>query len=115
MAAFHQQAFYTALKGTCLEGEINFVHFLNPQLALMHAATRVRLLGQTETSPSRDSMQLFVITKRYEDWCIEGVLNVQRLRLERQLLLRDSFVSSLKQTDYRVQEEHRIEDNTRSN
>src|ERR1044072_5354371 len=34
---FHQQLFDTTLKGTRLYGEVKFVHFLNPQLAVMHA------------------------------------------------------------------------------
>src|SRR5919202_2840965 len=35
IAAFHQQAFDTVVKGTRLEGEVNFVRFVNSQLALM--------------------------------------------------------------------------------
>jgi uncharacterized protein (TIGR02246 family) len=92
IAAFNQQAFDTVVKRTRLEGEVNFVHFLNPQLALMNGVVRVMLSGQPETSPSRDSMQLFVVMKRDRDWQIEGLLNARKLTLERQFFL-DEFDS----------------------
>jgi uncharacterized protein (TIGR02246 family) len=41
IAAFHQQAFDTVVKGTRLEGEVNFVRFVNSQLALMLVDIRV--------------------------------------------------------------------------
>jgi hypothetical protein len=50
------------------------------------------LPGQPETSPSRNSMQLSVVTKRDEDWRIEGLLNARKLTLERQFFL-DEFDS----------------------
>jgi hypothetical protein len=71
---------------------VNFVHFLNPQLALMHVVVRVMLPGQPETSPSRDSLPLYVVTKRDEGWQIEGLLNTRKLTLERQFFL-DEFDS----------------------
>ncbi|MEG4070178.1 SgcJ/EcaC family oxidoreductase [Microcoleus sp. Pol11C2] len=49
IAEFNQQAFDTVVNGTRLEGEVNFVHFLNPQLALMSGGVRVMLPGQPET------------------------------------------------------------------
>jgi uncharacterized protein (TIGR02246 family) len=110
IAAFHQQAFDTVVKGTRLEGEVNFVRFVNSQLALMHVFIRVILPGQTEASPSRDSLPLYVVTKRDEGWQIEGLLNTRKLTLERQFFLDDfdslsteaqrqvtDFVSDLKQ------------------
>jgi uncharacterized protein (TIGR02246 family) len=92
IAAFNQQAFDTVVKETRLEGEVNFVHFLNPQLALMNGVVRVMLPGQPKTSQSRDSMQLFVVMKRDQDWRIEGLLNARKLTLERQFFL-DEFDS----------------------
>ncbi|MBW4511772.1 MAG: SgcJ/EcaC family oxidoreductase [Scytonematopsis contorta HA4267-MV1] len=89
IAAFHQQTFDTVVKGTRLEGEVNFVRFVNPKLALMNAFIRVILPGQTGTSPSRDSLPLYVVTKRDEGWQIEGLLNARRLTLERQFFLDD--------------------------
>ena len=89
IAAFHQQAFDTVVKGTRLEGEVNFVRFVNSQLALMHVVIRVILVGQTETSPSRDSLPLYVVTKSDEGWQIEGLLNTRKLTLERQFFLDD--------------------------
>ena len=89
IAAFNQQAFDTVVKGTRLEGEVKFVHLLNPQLAVMYGVVRVALPGQLQPSESRDSMQLFVAVKHDEDWRIEAVLNARRLTLERQLFLDD--------------------------
>ena len=89
IAAFHQQAFDTVIKGTCLEGEVDFVRFVNSQLALMLIVIRVILPGQTETSPSRDSLPLYVVTKGDEGWQIEGLLNTRKLTLERQFFLDD--------------------------
>lgn len=89
IAAFHQQAFDTVVKGTHLEGEVNFVRFVNSQLALMHVVIRVILAGQTKTSPSRDSLPLYVVTKGDEGWQIEGLLNTRKLTLERQFFLDD--------------------------
>jgi uncharacterized protein (TIGR02246 family) len=89
IAAFHQQVFDTVVKGTRLEGEVNFVRFVNSQLALMHLVIRVILPGQTKTSPSRDSLPLHVVTKRDEGWQIEGSINTRKLTLERQFFLDD--------------------------
>ncbi len=50
------------------------------------------LPGQPKTSQSRDSMQLFVVIKRDQDWRIEGLLNARKLTLERQFFL-DEFDS----------------------
>ena len=68
---------------------MNFVRFVNSQLALMHVVIRVILPGQTETSPSRDSLPLYVVTKCDEGWQIEGLLNTRKLTLERQFFLDD--------------------------
>jgi hypothetical protein len=68
---------------------VNFVHFLNTKIALMNGVVRVILPGQTETSPSRDSLPLYVVTKCGEGWQIEGLLNTRKLTLERQFFLDD--------------------------
>lgn len=65
--SFHQQIFATVVKGSRLiEAEAKFVHFLTPQLAVLHAAVRVILPGETAPSPSRDSMQLLLLRQRRE-------------------------------------------------
>jgi uncharacterized protein (TIGR02246 family) len=90
IVSFHQQIFDTSVKGSRLdEGEVKFVNFLSPQLAVMHSVVRVTLPGRTDPSPSRDSMQLFVVGKRDGEWRAEAVLNARRLTLERQLFLDD--------------------------
>ena len=89
IASFHRQIFDRVVKGTRLQGEVKFVRFLSPVLAVMHSAVRVTLQGRTEASPSRDSMQLTVITKRHGEWRSEGLMNARRLTRERQLFLDD--------------------------
>ncbi|MGA9768022.1 MAG: SgcJ/EcaC family oxidoreductase [Blastocatellia bacterium] len=79
IASFHQQLFDTSVKGSRLDGEVKFVRLLSPHLAVMHAVVRVTLPGQTDSSPSRDSMQIFVVAKRDEGWRAEGLLNARRL------------------------------------
>jgi uncharacterized protein (TIGR02246 family) len=89
IALFHQQIFDTAVKGSRLEGEVKFVRLLSPVLAVMHSVVRVTLPGQIEPSPSRDSMQLTVVTNRDGEWLGEGLMNARRLTMERQLFLDD--------------------------
>jgi uncharacterized protein (TIGR02246 family) len=110
IVSFHQHIFDTVVKGSRLEGEVKFVRFLSPQLAVMHAVCGTILPGQTKPSPGRDSMQLFVVAKRTEGWRVEALLNARKLTMERQYLLDEidalpaaaqsqvaAFVASLKQ------------------
>jgi uncharacterized protein (TIGR02246 family) len=89
LAVFTQQIFDTVVKGSRLEGEVKFVRFLSRVLAVMHSVVRVTLAGQTKPSPSRDSMELTVVTKRDGEWHGEGLMNARRLTMERQLFLDD--------------------------
>ena len=86
---FHQRIFDTVLKGSRLEGEVKFVRLLSPVFALLHSAVRLTLSGRTEATPSRDFMQLIVVTKRDGEWRSEALMNARRLTMERQLLLDD--------------------------
>ena len=89
IASFHQRIFDTVVKGTRVQGEVKFVRLLNAVLGVMHSVVRVTLQGQTEASPSRDSMQLTVVAKRDGKWRSEGLMNARRLTMERQLFLDD--------------------------
>jgi uncharacterized protein (TIGR02246 family) len=93
IAAFHVHAFETVVKGSHLECEVRFVRFLNPELALMHSHADITLPGQTKPSPSRDSMELFVVAKRDGSWQAMGMMNGRRLTMERQMLLDDIVAS----------------------
>jgi uncharacterized protein (TIGR02246 family) len=84
IAAFHQPLFDTSLKGTRLEGGVRFVHFLNDELALMHAYVGTALAGQPRVSPSRNSMQLFVVTKHGDQWQVAAMMNARQLTMEQQ-------------------------------
>ena len=89
IASFHRRIFDTVVKGTRLQGEVKFVRLLNAVVGVMHSVVRVTLPGQTEPSPSRDSMQLTVVAKRDGEWRSEGLMNARRLTMERQLFLDD--------------------------
>jgi uncharacterized protein (TIGR02246 family) len=84
------------VKGTRLQGDVKFVRFLSPVIAVMHSAVRVTLAGQTAPSPSRDSTQLTVVAKRDREWRSEGLMNARKLTVERQLFLDD--IDSLPKT-----------------
>jgi uncharacterized protein (TIGR02246 family) len=86
---FHQPLFATALKNTRLEGGVKFVRFINPRLAVLHAWGSTTLGGQTNASPSRDSMQLFVFTRHDEGWLCDAMLNARRVTLEQQAFADD--------------------------
>jgi uncharacterized protein (TIGR02246 family) len=89
IAAFHQHIIDTLVERFHIEIEAKFVRLLDPQLAVMHAIARMTLPGQTEPSPSRDSMELFVVRKHAGDWRVEAFQNCRRLTLDRQLFLDD--------------------------
>jgi uncharacterized protein (TIGR02246 family) len=89
IAAFHRQIFDTVAKGSRLEGDVKFVHFLGRELAVMHSVVTVTLSGHTQASPSRDSMQFTVISKCDGEWLGGGLMNARRLTVERQLFLDD--------------------------
>ncbi len=81
---FHQKLFDTVLKGTRLEAGVHFVRLLGPALAVMHGWATTTLPGQTNASPSRDSMQLFVLTRRDGEWRVNAMLNARKISLEQQ-------------------------------
>jgi uncharacterized protein (TIGR02246 family) len=82
LAAFTQHIFDT--EGSRLHGEVKFVRFVNPDLAVMHGTVGTAMPGETEASPSRDSMQLFVVARHGRQWQVESCLNARRLLIERQ-------------------------------
>jgi uncharacterized protein (TIGR02246 family) len=89
IVSFTRQIFDTVVKGSRLEGEVKFMRFLSPDLAVMHSVVRTTLPEQPEASPGRDSMQMYVVTKRDGSWQAEEILNARRLTLERQLFWDD--------------------------
>jgi uncharacterized protein (TIGR02246 family) len=86
---FHQPLFDGELKGTRLDGEVEFVRFLAPDVAVMHARCGTVLAGGDRTIPSRESMQLFVATRRGGEWRVEAMLNARKLTLDQQLFADD--------------------------
>ena len=84
MLTFHQRIFDTVVKGSRMEGEVKFVRFVGPTLAVMHSTVTYALRGQTRASRARDSMQLTVVTKRDGEWRAEALMNARRVTLEDQ-------------------------------
>jgi uncharacterized protein (TIGR02246 family) len=88
IAAFHRQIFATVVKGTHLEGGVRFVRLLTADRAVIHSWVRyTNLPGGDSQTPGRDSMQLFVVTKRDGRWLVEAMQNSRQLTLEQQDLL----------------------------
>lgn len=84
ITAFHQRIFDTVVKGSRLWQEVKFVRFVSPDLAVMHAVGGTVLPGASDPSPSRDSMQIFVLARRDGVWCVDALLNARKVTLERQ-------------------------------
>lgn len=89
IASFHQQLFDKFMKGSRLVGEVKFIRFLTPDVAVMHSVGGTVMPGATETSAGRDSMQMYVVTKRDGQWRIKEFLNARMLTIEQQLFLDD--------------------------
>jgi uncharacterized protein (TIGR02246 family) len=104
IAEFHQRLFDTDLKDTRLEGEVKFVRFVTPDLAVMHARCGTYLAGRETTTPSRESMQIFVAVRRTGEWRVEALMNARKLTLEQQFFA-DDF-AALSPPDRQSVEEH---------
>jgi uncharacterized protein (TIGR02246 family) len=87
MLAFHRRIFDTVVKGSRMEGEVKFVHFLSPEQAVMHSRVEYALRDQPGTSRARDSMQLTVLTKRDGEWRAEALMNARKVTMEDQEFL----------------------------
>jgi hypothetical protein len=51
--------------------DVKFVRFVSPVQAVMHSVVAYALRGQPKAPPSRDSMQLTVVSKRDGEWRAE--------------------------------------------
>jgi uncharacterized protein (TIGR02246 family) len=85
--AFHQPLFGGALKGSRLTAQVEWVRLISADCAVMHATARTIMAGETAPLPSRDCMQLFVVTRTAAGWQAEAMLNARTLTLERQYFL----------------------------
>jgi uncharacterized protein (TIGR02246 family) len=81
---FHHDLFVTEIRGSRLEGGVNFVRIVEPELAVLNSWETATLPGQTNASPSRDSMLLFMVVKRAGHWEFEAMLNARRITQEQQ-------------------------------
>lgn len=98
---FHQPLFDTVLKGSTLSpAEIVFARLLAPDWAIVHNRVSVTLPGEARPSPSRNSMQLFVLRLTAEGWHVQCVQNSRIIDLARQQLLDD--VAGLAADDHHV-------------
>jgi hypothetical protein len=84
MLPFHQRIFDTVVKRSRIEGDVKFVRFVSPTLALMHSTVTYALRGQSKASRARDSMQLTVVAKRDRESRAEALMNPRRVTIEDQ-------------------------------
>ncbi|MFT3926979.1 MAG: SgcJ/EcaC family oxidoreductase [Myxococcales bacterium] len=84
IAAFHRHVFEHQMRGSHLQGDVEFVRSLGTDLAILYGRVRVTFAGQTRPSPSRDAVQLFVARRGPEGFRFEAVLNARIVPLERQ-------------------------------
>jgi uncharacterized protein (TIGR02246 family) len=87
MVGFHRQIFNHAVKGTHLEGEVKFIRFLTPELAVMHSQVGMAFAGKEHISPSRNSMQLTVAIKQNGEWRAAALMNARKVSLDQQMYL----------------------------
>jgi uncharacterized protein (TIGR02246 family) len=104
IAEFHQRLFDTELAGTRLEGNVKLVRFIRRDVAILHARANTFLAGRAGTTPSRESMQIFVAVKRNAEWRVEALQNARKVTLEQQFFA-DDF-EALSTVDKRSVEEH---------
>ena len=83
---------------------MKFVRFLRPDVAIVHARAGTYLAGRATTTPSRESMQIFVTIKQGAEWRVESLQNARKLTLEQQFFA-DDF-AALSSVDQRVVKEH---------
>jgi uncharacterized protein (TIGR02246 family) len=78
IASFHQQLLDTYVKGSRLVGKIRDMHFLTPDVAIMHAVGGTIMKGQTDLEPERNSIHTLVLKKGNDDrWCIAAFQNTR--------------------------------------
>jgi uncharacterized protein (TIGR02246 family) len=78
-ASFHRGVFGTVLAGTRLEGGVESVRLLTPEVALVHSSGGVMMPWQSRVSPGQRSRQTLVLVKRQGGWRIAAFQNT-RLR-----------------------------------
>jgi uncharacterized protein (TIGR02246 family) len=77
IVSFHQPLFDRWLKGTRLVGEVESVHMLSPDVALMHARGGTLMRGSWRASPERDSIQTLVAVRRDGEWRLIAFQNTR--------------------------------------
>ncbi|MGH9319690.1 MAG: SgcJ/EcaC family oxidoreductase [Vicinamibacteria bacterium] len=87
IASFHQKLFDEHLRDSRLQGRVNDVRFLDPEVAVVTAEGGTIMPGEEETLDARDSMQLMVVEKQQERWLIESFQNARTLTVGEQLFL----------------------------
>jgi uncharacterized protein (TIGR02246 family) len=73
----HRRLFETVLKGTRLEGEVESVRFLGPDVAVMHLVGAVIFPWQRRTPKRRLSRQTCVVVRRDGRWQVTAFQNAR--------------------------------------
>jgi hypothetical protein len=74
---------------------VRFVRLLTVDLAFVHALARYATLpGADHPVAGRESMQLFVVTRRDGGWLVEAMQNSRQPTLDQQQILDDVVIGS---------------------
>jgi len=79
IARFHDPLFKTHLRGTRLVGDVTDIHFVSPDVAVLHAHGGTIMRGKSRPAPERDSLQTMVAVRRDDRWELVAFQNT-RLR-----------------------------------
>ena len=77
IAPFHQELFDKWMKGTRLVGKVKDLRFLSPDVAVMHAVGSTVMLGKSEPSPERDSIETLVAVREGGEWRLAAFQNTR--------------------------------------
>ena len=75
----HRPLFERWLKGTQLVGRVKRVHWLSPDIVVMHAVGGTIMRGKRKAEPARDSIQTLVAVRHEGGWQLVAFQNT-RLR-----------------------------------
>ena len=65
------------MKGTRLVGKVKDLRFLSPDVAVMHAVGSTVMLGKSEPSPERDSIETLVAVREGSGWRLAAFQNIR--------------------------------------
>ena len=86
LAAFTQKIFDTEVKGTRLHGEVKWVSFVNPDLAVMHGTVGMSMGARPSPTRAATPCSSSSCAAAAGMWQVEACMNARRLPIEHQPL-----------------------------